>query len=67
MKKNKAIKLQKSVNHQFSFDGDRLEDMIILYEITGYQADMHQEEDFWSSYTTLTPRRAATINDVSDE
>ena len=55
------------MNHQFSFDGDRLEDMIILYEITGYQADMHQEEDFWSSYTTLTPRRAATINDVSDE
>ena len=51
MLETKKLTLIESVQQQFDVDRS-LEDLAILYEITGFQAQISQDlnEDFWANY-----------------
>ena len=59
--RNKKLNLTETVKEFFD-SGENLEDLAILYEVTGYQGDALQTNlDFWSNYSNFKTLGAAQI------
>ena len=65
MLETKKLTLIESVQQQFDVDRS-LEDLAILYEITGFQAQISQDlnEDFWANYAHFKDSSKREFDDL---